>query len=78
MLFYSAITNKCQLPKVCYLQRAGIGKQEALPCQVCRFQPLAVLYFIIISSSLLVYLFLQPEDHRPMYYIHTITGEHRL
>jgi len=20
---------------------------------------------------------LQPEDHRPMWYIHTITGEHR-
>jgi len=23
------------------------------------------------------YLFLQPEDHRPMWYIHAITGEHR-
>ena len=25
----------------------------------------------------LVYLFLQAEDHRPMWYIHTITGEDR-
>ena len=25
----------------------------------------------------LVNLFLQAEDHRPMWYIHTITGEHR-
>jgi len=29
-------------------------------------------------TSLLTSLFiLQPEDHRPMWYIHTITGEHR-
>jgi len=37
--------------------------------------------FIISLTSLtgLTSLFiLQPEDHRPMWYIHTITGEHRV
>ena len=28
-----------------------------------------------IHKFLQVYLVLQPEDHRPMWYIHTITGE---
>ena len=32
----------------------------------------------IISLTSLTSLFiLQPEDHRPMWYMHTITGEHR-
>jgi len=28
-------------------------------------------------TSLTSLFILQPEDHRPMWYIHTITGEHR-
>jgi len=32
----------------------------------------------IVSLTSLTSLFiLQPEEHRPMWYIHTITGEHR-
>ena len=32
----------------------------------------------LLSLTSLTSLFiLQPEDHRPMWYIHTITGEHR-
>ena len=35
----------------------------------------------LIQDPIYVYLtrlfILQPEDHRPMWYIHTITGEHR-
>ena len=29
-----------------------------------------------ISCHLISLFILQPEDHRPMWYIHTITGEH--
>jgi len=36
---------------------------------VQQFSKITLLFFIIII--------LQPEDHRPMWYIHTITGEHR-
>ena len=33
---------------------------------------------VSLTSFVLTSLFiLQPEDHRPMWYIHTITGEHR-
>jgi len=29
------------------------------------------------NNNLTSLFILQPEDHRPMWYIHTITGEHR-
>jgi len=34
----------------------------------------AMTYKLTSLTSLFI---LQPEDHRPMWYIHTITGEHR-
>ena len=37
---------------------------------VQQISKITLLFFIII-------IILQPEDHRPMWYIHTITGEHR-
>ena len=35
-----------------------------------------VFNFEIDMTSLTSLFILQPEDHRPMWYIHTITGEH--
>jgi len=36
-----------------------------------------LLYLHSYYTSLTSLFILQPEDHRPMWCIHTITGEHR-
>ena len=43
------------------------------PCLIVSIQ-IKTLHYISIDSLTSLFI-LQPEDHRPMWYIHTITGE---